>query len=447
MLPKGKVKKMLINELQNKNIMIWGMGAEGRSAKEYLETHKITDNIITYNDETDSHKLADILAQTDVIIRSPGVSIYKPEIKQARSAGIKITSCSDIFLSEIRNNHPQTKVIGISGSKGKSTSVSMLYHMLHKLGYNVALGGNIGKPLIELIDGSYDYIICEFSSYQASDLTNSPHIVMFTNLFSVHTDWHGGHNNYCMDKIHLSANQHGDDICIVNANNAQLRDYCKSCHNIIYYGDANGFYAEGKELFWKEEKLLSIDELKISGNHNMDNLAGVACIIKSLDIDFRAALKTLADFEPLPHRLQKVGTVNGILFVNDSISTAPEAAIGGMQSFDDDMAIISGGIENHQDYQQYAEFINHNPKVKVVVTLFQCGPQIADTIRRFVKRPDFKLIEASSLEEGVKLAYEELGKINGKLVLFSPTAPSFGYYKNFMERGEHFIKIVKSLEK
>lgn len=438
---------MLIKDLQNKNIMIWGMGAEGRSAKEYLETHKITDNIITYNDEDGPSKLSDIFAKTDIIIRSPGVSIYKPEIKQALEQGIHITSCSDIFLSEIRNNHPQTKVIGISGSKGKSTSVSMLYHMLHKLGYNVALGGNIGKPLIELIDGSYEYIICEFSSYQASDLTNSPHIVMFTNLFSVHTDWHGGHDNYCKDKVYLSAHQSGNDICIINANNAQLRDYCKNCHNVVYYGEKNGFHAEGKYLFWNEEKLLTIEELKISGNHNIDNLAGVCSIIQCLGLDFRKALKTLADFEPLPHRLQKVDTVNGILFINDSISTAPEAALGGMQSFDVDMAIISGGIENHQDYQQYAEFIQNNSKVKVAVTLFQCGPQIAETIRRFVNRPDFKLIEANTLEEGVKVAYEELQKINGKLVLFSPTAPSFGYYKNFMERGEHFIKIVKSLEK
>lgn len=438
---------MLIKDLRNKNVMIWGMGSEGRAAKEYLEKHKITNNIIIYNDEDGIDKFIDILSGTDIIIRSPGVSIYKPQIKQAIEKGIKITSCSDIFLSEIKINHPKTKVIGISGSKGKSTSVSMLFHILRKLGYNVALGGNIGKPLIELIDEDYEYIVCEFSSYQASDLNNSPHIVMFTNLFSVHTDWHGGHDNYCKDKIHLAAHQNGDDVCVVNANNIQLREYCKSCHNIIYYGERTAFYADGKELFFEDEKILSIEELKISGNHNMDNLAGVMSIIKVLGLDFRRAAQTLTDFEPLPHRLQKVGTVNGILFVNDSISTAPEAAIGGMQSFDDDMAIISGGIENHQNYQQYAKFIKHNSKVKVAVTLFQCGPHIAETIRKFVDRPDFKLIEANTLEEGVKAAYEELQKIGGKLVLFSPTAPSFGYYKNFMERGEHFIKIVKSLEK
>ncbi len=437
---------MLINELKKQNIIIWGLGSEGQAAKAYLEQHKITNNIMIYNDSDGSEKFEELLSKADVIIRSPGVSIYKKEIARAKEMGIKITSCSDIFLSEMRVNHPHTKVIGISGSKGKSTSASMLFHMLKRLGYNAALGGNIGKPLIELLDKDYDYVVCEFSSYQASDLSVSPEIVMFTNLFSVHTDWHGGHDNYCRDKVHLAAHQQKGDVCVVNANNAQLVEYCKNLPNVVYYGENTGFHANGKDLYYKDELLLKIDDLHISGNHNMDNLAGVMTVLKLLGIDFRKGAETLKTFEPLPHRLQKVCTVNGVLFINDSISTAPEAAISAMQSFDEDMAIISGGIENKQDYTQYAMTIEHNPKVKMAVTLFQCGPQIAETLRRIVKRPGFKLVEAENLEEAVKLAYEEMQRVGGKLVLFSPTAPSFGYYKNFMERGEDFIRIVKGLK-
>lgn len=437
---------MLINDLRNKKILIWGMGSEGRAVKEYLEKHKISSQIRTYNDDEGTETFAGLLKSgIDVIIRSPGVSIYKPEFARAKECGIKVTSSSDLFLSEMRANHPQTKVIGISGSKGKSTSVSMLYHMMKALGCKVALGGNIGRPLVELMDVDYDYVVGEFSSYQASDLSVSPQAVMFTNLFSVHTDWHGSHDNYCRDKIHLAANQQSGEICIANANNAQLKEYCRNLPNISYYGLPDGFHARGRELYYKSEVLLNINELNISGNHNMDNLAGVVTVMDSLGLDWRKGLEALKTFEPLPHRLQKVATVNGILFINDSISTAPEAAIGGMQSFDEPMAIISGGIENHQDYTQYANFIANNAKVKVAVTLFQCGPQIAAAIRNAVRRPDFKLIEVGDLESGVRAAYEELQKIGGKLVLFSPTAPSFGYYKNFIERGEHFINIVKKL--
>lgn len=439
---------MLINDLRDKKILIWGMGSEGRAVKEYLEKHRISSKIRTYNDDEGAETYAGLLKSgIDVIIRSPGVSIYKPEFARAKESGIKVTSSSDLFLSEMRANHPQTKVIGISGSKGKSTSVSMLYHMMKALGCKVALGGNIGRPLVELLDADYDYVVGEFSSYQASDLSVSPQAVMFTNLFSVHTDWHGGHDNYCRDKIHLAANQLPGEICVANANNAQLKEYCRNLPNISYYGLPDGFHARGRELYYKNEVLLNINELNISGNHNMDNLAGVVTVMDRLGLDWRKGLEALKTFEPLPHRLQKVATVNGILFINDSISTAPEAAIGGMQSFDEPMAIISGGIENHQDYTQYANFIANNAKVKVAVTLFQCGPQIAAAIRNAVRRPDFKLIEAEDLESGVRAAYEELQKVGGKLVLFSPTAPSFGYYKNFIERGEHFISIVKSLSK
>lgn len=449
MLPKRKErKKMLINDLRNKKILIWGMGSEGRAVKEYLEKHKVSSKIQTYNDDEGADKFAKLLkGGVEVIIRSPGVSIYKLEIASAKDKGIKFTSSSDLFLSEMRANHPRTKVIGISGSKGKSTSVSMLYHMMKALGCKAALGGNIGRPLIELIDGDYDYIVGEFSSYQASDLSVSPQVVMFTNLFSVHTDWHGGHDNYCRDKVHLAAHQQPGEICVVNANNAQLKDYCKGLENISYYGLPEGFHARGKELFYGNEAVLNIDELHISGNHNMDNLAGVVTVMDKLGLDWRKGLETLKNFEPLPHRLQKVGIVNGVMFINDSISTAPEAAIGGMQSFDEPMAIISGGIENHQDYTQYANFIANNAKVKAVITLFQCGPQIAEAVRKAVKRDDFKLIEAEDLESAVKAAYDELRRVGGGLVLFSPTAPSFGYYKNFIERGEHFINIVKSLAK
>ena len=436
---------MLLKDLQNKRVLIWGMGSEGSAVKEYLEKHQIPSAVLTYDDKDGAARLEELLRGSDVIIRSPGVSIYKDEFQKVRHQGLKVTSSSDLFLNEIRANHPHTKVIGISGSKGKSTSVSMLFHILLHGGCKAALGGNIGKPLIELLDGDYDYIVAEFSSYQASDLTASPHIAMFTNLFSVHTDWHRGHDNYCKDKIHLVANQKAGDICFVNDRNEQLKYYCGGHADIRYYDTEQGYHAEGRELFNGKEKLADISEFKFSGNHNLDNLSGVLSIVDYLGLDVKAAVEQLKSFEGLPHRLQKVAAVDGVLFINDSISTAPEAAIGGMKSFDDTMAIISGGIENQQDYTEYAKYIQNNPKVKVAVTLFQCGKQIADTLRRYVTRDDFELIEAENLRDGVTRAFAAIKAAGGTLVLFSPTAPSFGYYKNFMERGQDFINIVKTL--
>lgn len=434
---------MLIKDLKNKNIIIWGMGTEGQAVKSYLEKHNITKNIYTYNDSDGADKLNELASQSDIIVRSPGVSIYRPEFAELKKRRLKTTSSSNLFLAEMKANHPNTKVIGITGSKGKTLSVSMTYHMLKSLGLKVALGGNIGKALIDLLDDDNDYIIGEFSSYQASDIENSPDIVMFTNLFSVHTDWHKGHEGYCRDKVHLAFKS---DIAVVNVNNNELMHYSETLPKRLFYGNTDGFYAKGKELLYKEEVICNIDELQINGNHNMENLAGVMTVLEYLGLDWRQALKSLPKFEQVAHRLQDIGTINGIRFINDSISTAPEAAISGMKSFSDNMAIISGGTINQQDYTEYAKFIEANPNVKIAVTLFQCGPQIAESIKKYVKRPDFKLIEAQNLQQAVSSAYNELLQNNGSLVLFSPTAPSFGFYKNFMERGEDFIRCVNFLK-
>lgn len=436
---------MLLADLKDKRILIWGMGKEGQACLDYFQKHNLSTTIATYNDEDGPEKFAELLKNTEVIVKSPGVSVYREEIVRAKGQGIAVTSSSDLFLNEMRVNHPRTKVIGISGSKGKSTSVSMLYHMLKALGVRAALGGNIGKALIDLADTDDDVVVGEFSSYQAADLTASPHIVMFTNLFFVHSDWHHGHDNYCKDKLHLAANQKPGDLCLVNARNPQLRQYCQGIGRKEFYNLPEGFHAEGKDLFYKNDKILSINELKLCGDHNMENLAGVMTIVQKLGLDVRAAAASLKSFEPLPHRLQKVTVKKGVLFINDSISTAPEAAISAIKSFDDTMAVISGGIKNGQDYTEYAKCIEENPKVKLVITLFQSGPEIAAAIRKYVTRKDFKLIEVETLNEAVSKAYEEMKRCGGTLVLFSPTAPSFGYYKNFMERGQDFIDNVNKL--
>ncbi len=449
---------MLINDLKNKKIAVWGLGAEGQQIVQYLQKHKITQNIILLNDDIIKlpvwaqeyslfygENLVEGLNQAEIVIRSPGVSIYRDEIIEAKKNGTIITSVTDLCLNEFLKR-PNCKVIGISGSKGKSTSASVLAYILQNMGYKTALGGNIGTPMIELLDGDYEYVVEEFSSYQASDLTASPHIAMFTNLYYVHSDWHHGHENYCRDKIHLIANQTKGDVYFANFQNPQLLLYTKPYEtNRRWYNTVEGFYAQNGILYHRKNKIVDIRQLKINGFHNMENLAGVFSILEYLGMDIDKAAQLLKDFEPLPHRLQKVLIKDNVCFINDSISTAPEAAIGAINSFDGNIVLISGGQDNQQDYRPYAQAVEENQKVKMVLTLFQTGPKIASFLRQYVKRKDFELVEVDNLEQAVKLAYQKLKVIGGGTVLFSPTSPSFGYYHNFMERGNHFIKIVHAL--
>lgn len=447
---------MKLVDLCNKTVAVWGLGTEGRDVLKYLKSHGVTNSFVLINDtaceKPDGFNNCDLYIGDDVakgceraevIVRSPGVSIYKPELVKNRA---KVTTVTDLCLNEIRYNHPDCKIIAISGSKGKSTSVSALAFMLSRLGFKVGLGGNIGRPLIELIDGGYDFLVAEISSYQASDLTVSPHIAMFTNLFYVHSEWHSGHENYCRDKIHMIANQKDDDCFWVNAQNKQLMDYTeKFAQRRKLYDVEDGFYAKEHSLYCKGKKVLSLEDLKINGTHNLDNLAGVFSIIDELGLNVKAAAEALKDFEPLPHRLQKVALKNGVMFINDSISTAPEAAIGAVNSFEGNLVLISGGQDNQQDYSEYAQCVEKNHKVKAVITLYQTGPKIAKSLHEWVKREDVALIEGDSLEKAVAIAYELLQKNGGGTVLFTPTSPSFGFYKNFMERGNHFIKVVEAL--
>lgn len=452
---------MQINDLKNRRLMIWGLGREGQDILRFLRRRQLDGNVIIYNDKETpisdefgtypsfcGGNVTELLNKVDVVIKSPGVSLYRPEIIEAEKRGILFTSSTDLCLSEIRLNQPRCKIIAITGSKGKSTSVSVLHYMMQAQGYDVGLGGNIGRPLIELVDEPHDFIVAEVSSYQAADLSVSPHIAMFTNMFFVHSAWHQSHENYCRDKLHLIAHQQPGDICFVNARNPELQKYIRDYpdKNIVNYDIPEAFHAEGKHLLFRDREILSINDLKICGDHNLDNLAGVFSIMEYLKMDIKQAARDLQNFEPLPHRLQKVAVKHGITFINDSISTAPEAAIGAMKSFDDDMVLISGGEENVQDYTEYASYIETHPKVRAVFALFQCGPRIAEAIRKHVTRSDFVLVEGGSLEDAVKSASEILKNQQGGLVLFSPTSPSFGVYKNFMERGKHFIDIVNKLD-
>lgn len=432
---------MLLNELKNKNIALWGLGKEGESCLNFIKKHNIADNVVVFEKDEDVK-----LDGVDVVIKSPGVSAYKDELVDFVAKGGMVTSSSDLFFSEMRENYKNRKTIAISGSKGKSTSVSILAHILKNLGLNVALGGNIGKPLIELLDEEFDVAVCEVSSYQATDLTASPNVAMFTNLYYVHSKWHRGHEQYCRDKLHLIANQKTGDVFFVNSRNPQSLDYTARLHQAkLFYNEPSNFHAEGTTLFYQSTPILTMQDLKLSGNHNLDNLAGVFSILKYLGLDISKAAEAAKSFEPLPHRLQKVRVLNNVTFINDSISTAPEAAIGGMNSFEDNIVIISGGQDNEQDYSDYAKFIEQHPKIKMAVTLFQTGPKIAKTIREKVYRKDFDLLEETSLDVAVAKAYQKLLSTGGGIVLFSPTSPSFGFYKNFMERGEHFIKVVNEL--
>ena len=450
---------MLLEELKGKNIAIWGLGKEGKANLEFVIKHNLAANLYAYNDDVCpplndypevklfcGEEFEDMLDKTDVIIRSPGVSIYKDKVRRAIARGIIFTSSSDIFLDEMRTHHPDSTIIGITGSKGKSTTSSLMYKALLTLGEDVVLCGNIGRPLVDLIDECHKFVVCELSSYQCSDLHVSPNIVLFTNLFPEHIDWHLSHDNYYRDKVRLIANQKPNDVCFVNARCALLKKYCAEYNREYnYYNIPDEFAELNNVLCYDGKPILHISETLLEGYHNLDNMAGVLSVIKYLGLNIDKALESFKNFSALPHRLQKIGEKDGIMFINDSISTAPETAMAAIKSFDCPMGLILGGYDRKQDYHELAKLIDEMPKVKVVAALFQTGPRIITTLKEVITRQDIEIIEEKDFEQAVKDVFENLKLQRGRLLLFSPAAPSYDAYKSFEVRGEEFIKICNNL--
>lgn len=443
------------NEFINKKTYLWGTGTEGQAVmswwKENLPNQelKIIENNVIPDD-------------TQIIIKSPGVSSYLPQIIEAKKNGIKFTSMINIFLANLPSEN-RPKIIAITGTKGKSGSVSMMTFMLEKLGFTVGLGGNIGLNPLEFLNKKLDYIVLELSSFQIYDI-NYPIIdyVTITNISQAHTDWHVTYENYKKDKCHII------DLAKYKVLNFS-DDYLKNAKsdNITYYNDGKGFSAKNGKIFEGNNEI-KLPQMQIFGDHNLSNICGLLSILKLLNLDYKKAVMYLKDYTPLEHRLQKVHEKNGIIFINDSIATVPESVMAAVNAFNDDIALIVGGQDNGPDYSKLNVFINENDKIKVAMCLPDTGRMLSgekciqiNTMREAVEgaiqyfNNTFKSNNGSKTQsaeaehtlgvcEHSSTGFCDQNSLKG-VVLLSPAAPSFNMYSNYKERGYDFTNLAKEL--
>lgn len=391
------------DHLAHKKIGIWGMGKEGCAAKAALEKYVKTARIINITEDT-----LDRIYQCDVIIKSPGVSLYRPEIKQALKRGIFITSGTNLFLA---NKRPAQKIIAVTGTKGKSTTSSLLAHTLKKMGLAVALGGNIGVPLVSLVDDPADIIVAELSSYQCADIQGNIDIAVLVNLYPEHLPWHKSHDQYYADKIHMI---HQATYKILNALDPRTQE-------LVHMPTAYYFNIP-------ENTLNKTCDFPLRGQHNQQNASAVLAVIQTLGLDTGQAEQAFQSFKPLAHRLDILGTKDGITYVDDSISTTPETAIAAMEAFKGHpLTLIAGGQDRGQDFTKLAAYIKiHDVRL---ITLPDTGSRLQQVAGgTYVK----------TMCEAVQLA-QQITPADG-IVLLSPAAPSYNAYKNFEERGDDFKK-------
>lgn len=435
-----------LDGLAGRRVVVWGNGREGQAAVRALEAVAVA-RLDVVDDVPQPGVLtgaaADAaLADADVVIKSPGVSRYDPRVQRLVDGGVRVTGGSALWMAA---NHGRT--IAVTGSKGKSTTSALIHHLLAAAGVPNTYGGNIGVPLLDL-EPAERYVV-ELSSYQCAELSHSPEVAVLTALFPEHLNWHGSAERYYADKLNLIA--HGPATAVYNAADLRLRHALlgrlDGIASVVAVDGVAGVHVDATDFRLDDDVLFSRELSPLAGEHNAVNVCLALSAVRAAGVDLLDARDRLADglrsFEPLPYRLNVIAEQDGLRFVDDSLSTAPQAAIAALGAFPDGpIALLVGGQDRGVDYEPLADHLRTSGRVVHVIGLPESGPRILGLlagIDSVTTEPAADLTEAVSLARRALADRREPGT-----VLLSPAAPSYGIYKDHRERGAAFAAAVRA---
>ncbi|MDR1753542.1 MAG: UDP-N-acetylmuramoyl-L-alanine--D-glutamate ligase [Eubacterium sp.] len=415
------MRDKLIDFFSGKSVLILGFGLEGKSTYRILTELNCAGNIMVADrnpiiEDLDcrvfiGENYLKNIKNYDIIMKSPGIALLDslPESEKA-----KITSQTDLLLRFCKS-----KTVGVTGTKGKSTTASLIYHILKNCGKKSALTGNIGIPPLddyELYDDD-TIVVCELSSHQLEYVKASPDIAVILNIFPEHLD------HYVSFKAYKSAKE-----------------------NIFKFQNQDGIVIYDEELVSDSyisiiDKKIPISDVKtkLIGRNNLNNIAVSLKVSVFLGCFLDEAVKAVESFVPLKHRLEPIGNINGVEYINDSISTIPQAAINALISLPGSDTLIVGGMDRGISYDILIDFLKDGSVLNLIV-LPGAGYRIADEIEA-AYTPKFSIYRAQDLENAVRFA-KSVTKLR---CILSPAAASYDFYKNFEERGEHFRTLVNSV--
>jgi len=404
---------MKILELKGKKILIVGYGKEGHSTETFLKAH-VPDARIAITDQKDGESYLKNQQDFDIAVRSPGVP--KEQIK------IPYTTATNIFFA----NKGESEVIGVTGTKGKSTTAALIHQILSNSDKRSKLVGNIGTPMLDLlISESSDetIIVCELSSYQLDDIKYSPHIAVVVSLFSDHVPYHKSLEKYHDAKKNIIRYQTEKDFYIYNPKFTELSKWAKE--------------TKATSLPYRAFQVSS--EILLKGEHNRDNIRAAATVAKLYDISDETVSKTLLTFKPLPHRLEYVGTYKDISFYDDAISTTPESTIAAIESLKNVKTIFLGGLDRGYDFAILIETLKCYD-VENIVLFPDTGARIKQLIEN---EKDYhpNIFDTQSMKSAVNFAYKNTPKQS--VCLLSTASPSYTLWKNFEEKGTEFQKFIR----
>ena len=434
-----------MTNFKSKNIAILGLGLEGKDALSFLLDKAVKVSVFDRKKENELDlgridrtkiklfcgKNYDLskLFEYDLVVRSPGVYRYQDEIVQAEKNGVDITSPIKIFLELC-----PAKTIGVTGTKGKGTTASLIYEILKASGKDVFFAGNIGVPYLEILPklSEKSIVVLELSSFQLIDAKKSPNVAVVLNITVDHLDWHKDIKEYVESKKNIVKYQDNKDFAVIN------KDYLTS-KNFAEDTRANVVFFSKKTLQDKYKK-----RLLLRGEHNLENISAAVSTTKIFRTNDTEIIAVLSKFKGLEHRLELVGKVKEVTFYNDSFATGPQPTIAAIEAFDEPTTLILGGYDKGLDYSSLARIISKRKNVKAVLLIGSLSRKIKKEINKFSFKGKLVELGKSKMKEIVRKAFEVTPR--GGIVLLSPAAASFDMFKDYKDRGYQFKEAVKNLK-
>jgi len=426
------------------NIAIVGYGIEGRASFAYWK--KKGDNVTIIDQKrsitgipSDARTILGKealknLGEFDIVIRTPQMN---PNLLGEAK---KVWSATNEFFQ-----HCPAPIIGVTGTKGKGTTCSLIAAILEQAGKTVHLLGNIGRPALGVLPSinSRDIVIFELSSFQLWDLERSPHIATVLMIDNDHLDVHADMDDYVLAKSNIARYQNENDVVVYHPTNKLSKQIADSspARKVRYMSD-EGAHIKNDEIIIDEQNICPVDDIKLIGKHNVENVCAAVTAAWRYSKDTAAIRKAIQQFSGLPHRLEFVRSVKGVDYYNDSYSSTPAATIAAISTFEQSITLVVGGQDKHGDFHKLAEQISQHQNVAHVVIYGAVRHKIKNALRS-IDSATVEVIDSISLGDIVATAQKV--SLPGSVVIFSPGASSFDMFKNFNDRGEQFKDVVEAL--
>lgn len=433
--------------MNNKKILVYGFKKSGYYVTKLLNENNLVTVLDKEYDEDSLEKLKilgvkykleddDInVLDYDLIVRSPGIVSSNKIIKEAYDKGITVTNEVEIAYKYL----PECKIICITGSNGKTTTTTMIYDILSKVFDNVHLAGNIGYPLSEIVPSvkKGDIIVMEISDHQLYDIIDFKcNIGVITNLCPTHLDFHGNYENYKNVKKKVFNKFTNKDISILNYKDKDLLELTKDIDSRKYYFNNEDNYIKDNYIYINNSKVLNIDDIKIKGIHNYENILACLLVVNLFNVDINIIKNYLSEFKGVEHRIEYVATYNNIEFYNDSKSTNPTSTITALKTFNKPIHLILGGFERSQDFNELNDYLTN------VLCIYAIG-EVTDRIVRWASSKNINVVKSNTLINALDSIKENVQE--NEVVLLSPASASWDQYDKFETRGEEYKNYIAKI--